>query len=192
MCMWLVFSILASVVVIGTPPAQSSAQPVVRDDIVVFRDLAYRERASPHWKLDLAMKKAEGGKLRPGIVVIHGGGWIEGDKSSFSQRGGDVPGNILHFARLGFVAVTINYRLSSEAIFPAALDDCKIAVRWLRGHAKEYNLDKDRIARLGQLRRGPSCVAPGDAGQGRGCCGRWSVSRTVESSASGCQRQWAN
>jgi acetyl esterase/lipase len=144
-----VFLIAILLVIVGLSPRLHSAQPAPQDDIVVFRDLAYREGASPHWKLDLAMKKEHGGKLRPGIVVIHGGGWIEGDKSSFSQREGDVPGSIVHFARLGFVAVTINYRLSSEASFPAALDDCKTAVRWLRAHAKEYNLDKDRVGAWG-------------------------------------------
>ncbi len=167
----LVFSILASVVVIGTPPAHSSAQPAAQDDVVVLRDLAYREGASPHWKLDLAMKKGHGGKLRPGIVVIHGGGWIEGDKSSFSQREGDVPGNILHFARLGFVAVTINYRLSSEASFPAALDDCKTAVRWLQGHAKEYNLDKDRIGAWGNSAGGHLAMLLGLPGKDAGAAG---------------------
>ncbi len=133
----------------GFMPKLDAAETAADDDVAVFRDLAYREEASRHWKLDLAMKKQEGEKPRPGIVVIHGGGWIEGDKSSFSQREGDVPGNIVHFATLGFVAVTINYRLSNEASFPAALEDCKTAVRWLRAHAKEYNLDKDHIGAWG-------------------------------------------
>jgi arylsulfatase A len=62
-------------------------------------------------------------------VVIHGGGWIEGDKSSFASRKYGVPGNNEGFAALGFVAMTINYRLSGEAPFPAALEDCKCAVR---------------------------------------------------------------
>jgi acetyl esterase/lipase len=164
----LVLSILASVVVIGTAPTPSSAQRAAQDDIVVFRDLAYREGASPHRKLDLAMKKGEGGKPRPGLVVIHGGGWIEGDKSSFSQREGDVPGNIVHFARLGFVAVTINYRLSNEAIFRAALDDCKTAVRWLRAHAKEYNVDKDHIGAWGNSAGGHLALLLGMPGKDAG------------------------
>jgi acetyl esterase/lipase len=119
------------------------------DDVVVYRDLAYREGASGSWRLDLAMRGGAQGKARPGIVVIHGGGWIEGDKSSFSTPNGDVPGNIQHFARLGFVAVTMNYRLAGEAAYPAALEDCKTAVRWLRAHAKEYNLDAEHIGAYG-------------------------------------------
>ncbi len=119
------------------------------DDIVVYRDLAYREGTSRSWRLDLAMKGGTRGKARPGIVVIHGGGWIEGDKSSFSTPNGDVPGHILHFAGLGFVAVTMNYRLAGEETYPAALEDCKTAVRWLRAHAKDYNLDRERIGAYG-------------------------------------------
>ena len=133
----------------GTHRGFSAPPPTAEDDVVMFHNLAYREGASPHWKLDLALKKDASAKPRPGIVVIHGGGWIEGDKSSFSQRQGDVPGNILHFAKLGFVAATINYRLAGEARIPAALDDCKTAVRWLRAHAKEYNLDTNRIGAYG-------------------------------------------
>ncbi len=77
----------------------------------------------------------------PTIVVIHGGGWITGDKSSFASDEHHVPANIVDFARLGFAAATINYRLSKEAPYPAALDDCRDAVRWLRQHAAEYGLD---------------------------------------------------
>jgi acetyl esterase/lipase len=117
--------------------------------VVILRDLVYREGGSRHWRLDLAMKKGTQGKPRPGIIVIHGGGWIEGDKSSFSQANDDVPGNILHFAKLGFVAATINYRLSGEALFPAALEDCRSAVRWLRAHAREYHLDREHIGAFG-------------------------------------------
>jgi acetyl esterase/lipase len=87
--------------------------------------------------------------LRPAIVVIHGGGWLEGDKSSFSTPKNRPPGNIIDFARRGFVAVTINYRLSKEAPFPAALHDCQCAVRWLRANTKKYQIDPDRIGAWG-------------------------------------------
>ena len=55
----------------------------------------------------------------------------------------------MEFARLGFVAATINYRLSGEAPFPAALDDCRRAVRFLRAHAGEYRIDVDRVGVYG-------------------------------------------
>ena len=126
-----------------------ATEPPAQDEITILHDIQYREGTSRQWRLDLAMKKAARGLPMPCIVVIHGGGWLEGDKSSFASREHGVPGNIVDFAALGFVAVTINYRLSGEAPFPAALEDCKCAVRWLRAHAKEYNLDPDCIGAFG-------------------------------------------
>jgi acetyl esterase/lipase len=130
-------------------PQPVAADPPAADHITVIHDVRYREGASRQWKLDLAMNKVPTDAPRPGIVVIHGGGWIEGDKSSFASRDHGVPGNIVDFAALGFVAVTINYRLAAEAPFPAALEDCKCAVRWLRAHANDYHLDPNRIGAFG-------------------------------------------
>ena len=119
------------------------------EEIAILRDVPYRDGPDKAWRLDLAMKADLRGRPRPGIVVIHGGGWIEGDKSSFVFRDRRAPANIVDFARQGFVAVSINYRLAREAPFPAALEDCKAAVRWLRAHAKEYNLDRGHIGAYG-------------------------------------------
>ena len=118
-------------------------------EISLLREIPYREGASKQWTLDLAMPKERGDKPRAAIVVIHGGGWLEGDKSSFSTTTNRMPGNILDFARLGFVAVTINYRLSGEAPFPAALVDCRCAVRWLRANADTYQIDRARVGAYG-------------------------------------------
>jgi acetyl esterase/lipase len=141
------------------------APPSDPDDIVVVHDIRYREGPSRQWRLDLATKKGARGKPMPGIVVIHGGGWLEGDKSSFESREHRVPGNIVDFAELGFVAVTINYRLSGEAPFPAALDDCRCAVRWLRAHAGEYNLDPGHIGAYGNSAGGHLAMLLGMAGK---------------------------
>ena len=118
-------------------------------DVELLRDLRYRDGPNNHWVLDLAMPKAASARPRPAIVVIHGGGWIQGDKSSFSRVDNRPPGNVIDFARLGFVAATINYRLSTEAPFPAALHDCKCAVRWLRANAGKYNVDREAIGAWG-------------------------------------------
>jgi acetyl esterase/lipase len=126
-----------------------SADDTSSNAITVIMNIRYREGPSKHWQLDLAMKKGLRGKPRPGIVIIHGGGWLEGDKSSFTLRKYGSPANIEDFAALGFVAVTINYRLSREAPFPAALEDCQCAIRWLRAHARDYNLDTKHIGAYG-------------------------------------------
>lgn len=136
-------------IALGATPAWAAEPRLDESQLVVLRELRYREGPSKAWTLDLAMTRQRGEKPRPAIVVIHGGGWIEGDKSSFSTTTARAPGNILDFAARGFVAVTINYRLSGEAPFPAALDDSRAAVRWLRAHAKEYHLDPDQVGAYG-------------------------------------------
>jgi acetyl esterase/lipase len=149
----------------ASEPSLATGKPPDAGEITVLRDIRYREGNSRQWALDLAMKKDGAGKARPGIVVIHGGGWLEGDKSSFATREHGVPGNIVDFAALGFVAVTINYRLSGEAPFPAALDDCKTAVRWLRAHANDYNLDPAHIGVYGNSAGGHLALLMGMAGK---------------------------
>jgi alpha-L-fucosidase len=80
----------------------------------------------------------------PAIINIHGGGWYAGGK------GGETTLAMLcRFAESGFVALSIDYRLSDEATFPAAVEDCKQAVRWLRAHATDYNVDPERIGVIG-------------------------------------------
>src|SRR6266699_3015404 len=97
--------------IVGEAAAQ--ARHEMPDTIALHVDLRYREGKSEAWKLDLASPKEQPTKPRPALVIIHGGGWIEGDKSSFTSFKYWAPGNIIDFAKLGFVAATINYRLSA-------------------------------------------------------------------------------
>ena len=106
-------------------------------------DLSYRE-GNPAWKLDLAMPDERGPAPRPGMVIIHGGGWVSGDKRT--GMWGDLP---LEYAQHGYVTVSLNYRFATEAPLPACIEDVKCAVRWLRAQAKEYNLDPRRIGGFG-------------------------------------------
>lgn len=109
--------------------------------VAVVPDIAYRE-GNVAWKLDLAMPTERGAKPRPAIVFVHGGGWVSGDKrkASFLKP-------TLEFAAKGYVCITINYRLGGAK--QACIEDTKCAVRWLRAHAKEYNVDPDRIGAYG-------------------------------------------
>lgn len=163
-----IHSLAVSCLLLGSAASPAADKPADPDDVAIFNDLHYREGSSKSWRLDLAVKKNRSGKPRPGIVVIHGGGWIEGDKSSFASRKYGVPGNIVDFASLGFVAVTINYRLAGEAPFPAALEDCKCAVRWLRAHAREYHLDPDHIGAYGNSAGGHLAMLLGMVGKEAG------------------------
>jgi len=77
-------------------------------------------------------------KDRPSIVFIHGGGWLEGDRSQLRGYG-------ILLARLGFVCMCSSYRLSIEAIWPAQIQDVNCAIRYLRANSQELGIDRDRI-----------------------------------------------
>ena len=79
----------------------------------------------------------------PVILQIHGGAFMEGDK-----QGGQLSPVLSALAR-GYAVVAVNYRLSGEAHFPAAIQDVKAALRWVRAHAGTYKLDAARIATWG-------------------------------------------
>ena len=77
-------------------------------------------------------------KSRPAVLFIHGGGWIEGDRSQLRGYG-------ILLARLGFVCMCNSYRLSNESIWPAQVQDVNCAIRYLRANATDLGLDPDRI-----------------------------------------------
>jgi acetyl esterase/lipase len=85
----------------------------------------------------------------PLIVHIHGGAWMMGD----SHLGGpfvDFPGVLASLAARGYVVASIDYRLSGEAAFPAAAQDVKAAIRWLRSRASDYEIDPARAMTWGE------------------------------------------
>jgi acetyl esterase/lipase len=78
----------------------------------------------------------------PALVFIHGGAWRSGNKNDYRFY-------CCRYAERGYVAVTVGYRFTQEAPFPAAVNDAKCAVRWLRANAQQYGVDADKIAVLG-------------------------------------------
>lgn len=118
--------------------------PAMPSDLKIFDSISYREGKKKAWKLDLIMQKEKGPKKRPAIVFVHGGGWHGGDKGRGFFRTGAI-----EYARKGYVCISINYRLSDEAPFPACVEDVKCAVRWLRAHAEKYHVDPERIGGYG-------------------------------------------
>lgn len=119
------------------------------DGVLIQRDIPYHPGGNRMWRLDLALPQNKPARPFPVLVLIHGGGWVEGDKSSFATVQPRNQANIIDFARLGFASATINYRLSRETIYPSGLEDCECAIRWLRAHAGEYHLDPHRIGAWG-------------------------------------------
>ncbi len=80
---------------------------------------------------------------RPALISLHGGSWKHGSPSQFHFH------SAFFAAKYGFYCMCVDYRLSGEAPFPAALQDAKCAVRWVRAHALELNIDPERIAIVG-------------------------------------------
>lgn len=112
--------------------------------ISVTKDIPYRTGDSNSWKLDLAMPQNFAEGLKPALVIIHGGGWAAGSKSvDVYQK------MMVAYAQKGYVVINVGYRLTGEAEFPACIEDVKNAVRWLRAHAEELEVDPERIGAYG-------------------------------------------
>lgn len=119
---------------------------VVAQDVTIENNIVYGKGGSEDLKLDMARPK-EGSGPFPAIVLIHGGGWSGGNRAGFH-------GLAIEAAKRGYVTVTISYRLTKPdpatklgtVPFPAQINDCKCAIRWLRANAEKYQVDKDRIA----------------------------------------------
>jgi acetyl esterase/lipase len=92
--------------------------------------------------LDLFLPKDDGKSLRPAAIVIHGGAWRGGDKKDMRILAEPL-------AQRGYVVAAINYRLAPKWSYPAQLDDCQRAVRWLRKNAKEFRVDPKRFGAAG-------------------------------------------
>ncbi len=109
--------------------------------IEVLRDLPYAETENPRQRLDVYLPKARKSEVPlPIIVFIHGGGWLAGNKGSGQ-------GNLLRYVKSGdYAGISIGYRLTNEAQWPAQIHDCKAAIRWIKAHAKERGLDPTKIA----------------------------------------------
>lgn len=127
-------------------------------NVVWRKDLAYVTHGSPSQTLDLyAPRQAKGVPL---IVWIHGGAFLFGSKEGFPLE--PVP---LQLLLEGYAVASINYRLSPEALFPAQLEDCKAAVRWLRANAEGFGIDPNRIGVWGASAGGNLAALLGTTGE---------------------------
>lgn len=136
-----------------------SAQPARRGPVqvpegtIVQRDVAYITNGHARQKLDLYRTK--GGKNLPLIINVHGGAFRAGSKSD------GVPAEYL---AQGYAVASIDYRLSQDAIYPAQIQDCKAAVRWLRANAAKYGMDANRFAAWGSSAGGHLAAMLGTTG----------------------------
>ena len=115
------------------PEAQASR-------IEVISDLPYADANNPRQSLDLYLPKARTGRPLPVLLYLHGGAWWQGDKGAGAAH-------LPRFVASGdFAGVSVGYRLTDEASWPAQLHDAKAAVRWVKANADRYGLDAQRIA----------------------------------------------
>ena len=133
-----VFARAQSIVQQPPPPPGPQKPPsqIQENDAKIIKNLIYDPAGHERNKLDLYLPAKPSDKSFPLIVWIHGGAWLGGSKENPPAR---------KFVALGFAVASINYRLSQHAIFPAQIEDCKAAIRYLRANAKTYNLDPARI-----------------------------------------------
>lgn len=113
----------------------------IPEGVKVKKDMIYASPDGRNLHLDLYLPDRATGPL-PIVMFLHGGGWIFGNKEMFQE-----PASYL--ASQGFAAATIEYRLSNERIYPAAVDDSKAAVRWLRANATSFGGDSRNIGVVG-------------------------------------------
>jgi acetyl esterase/lipase len=132
------------------------ARPQISPDVRFLRDLEYVPGGHERHKLDLYLPpKAETSVKLPLIVWVHGGAWQGGSKDRCPA---------IRFLDKGYAVASINYRLSQHAIFPAQIEDCKAAIRWLRASAKKYSLDGERIGVWGSSAGGHLVALLGTTG----------------------------
>lgn len=118
------------------------ADPTMPASVNASRVPYRQNRSGRNLLLDIYQRKQRLPKPVPAILMVHGGGWRSGDRThntTLAQR----------LAEKGFITITADYSLSTEDLFPAAVYDLKAAIRWIRAHAAEYNVDTSRIAVLG-------------------------------------------
>lgn len=122
-------------------PEITIAEALPGQAIVESRDLVYRDLGERELHLDLYRPKKSKAKA-PIVVMVHGGGWISGDKSHMEPLAKTL-------AARGYVAATVEYRLSPEIEYPAGVQDVKFAIRWLKCQSKKWKADSAKVAILG-------------------------------------------
>ncbi|MCX7050183.1 MAG: alpha/beta hydrolase [Candidatus Sumerlaeota bacterium] len=124
----------------GTTSASAVAKPQAdqaANKTKQIKDVVYANPGDKPQTLDLYFaEKNESQAPLPLVVWIHGGGWWGGNKNGCPA---------VFLAQRGYVVASINYRLSQDAIFPAQIEDCKAAIRYLRANAAKYQIDPNRI-----------------------------------------------
>jgi len=130
-------AVIGFMALVFSVPMPLKAAPGEAPALDVHTGIQYTESGTPEL-IDIYEPKDAASADRPAVVYIHGGGWAAGGR-------GGVAIAAAHFIGRGYVFCSIDYRLTGEAKFPAQIEDCKCAIRFLRAHASQYHIDPNRI-----------------------------------------------
>lgn len=123
------------------PPGAERLSTVLPPGVTPHLDVVYAQYGDRKLLADVFVPAERPGPL-PAVVIVHGGGWMNGDKTKFRALA-------VTLAARGYVTAAIEYRLGGEAKFPAAIHDCNAATRFLRAEAAKYKIDPGRIGAIG-------------------------------------------
>jgi len=117
------------------------SEPTVPDDIEAIKDITYKNIDGEELQLDIYKQKGLQVPA-PTLIFIHGGAWKKGKRQDYLPY-------LIDYAKKGYITVTVSYRLSKVAKFPAAAQDVNCGIKWIKQHAKDYGIDPDRMALIG-------------------------------------------
>lgn len=133
--------VVALFTLLGFSAFAQEPKPAIPDSISLEANIPYSQH--PETVLDIMQPKERSSGKRPGVIAIHGGGWVGGSKDQYGPR---VCGR---YVEKGFVCASVEYRLAKAATAPAAVTDVLNAALWFETNAKKYNVDRKRIVVTG-------------------------------------------
>ena len=140
----------------------------VASEYRITPNVTYKVANNVEQKLDVYSRRGNTSP-NPTVIYIHGGGWVGGSKESSAL-------SLAPYLEMGFSAVNVEYRLGRVSRAPAAVEDCRCALRWVIAHAEEYGFDPERLIVTGNSAGGhlslTTGILPESAGLDYECPGR--------------------
>jgi acetyl esterase/lipase len=164
----MVFMVAVAAAAGAQPPSDLQGSVALFQKMRTVPNIVYERASGWEGKLDVyAQRTPPNSPPTPVVIFIHGGGWVQGTKEASVMRG------VLPYIAMGYSVVNVEYRLASVSLAPAAIEDCRCALRWVIAHAKDYNLDVNRIVVSGESAGGHLALTtgmiPASAGLDRMC-----------------------
>jgi acetyl esterase/lipase len=160
----LVIVLMAAAPTASQTPNLVPSSVTLSQQVRTFANVVYLRANGWDGKLDIYAQRAQ--TPTPTVIFIHGGGWVQGTKEGSVLQ-------LLPYVAMGYSVVNVEYRLGNVSLAPAAVEDCRCALRWLVGHAKDYNLDPERFIVAGASAGGHLALTtgmlPASAGFDRAC-----------------------